>query len=84
MLQPGQDSLKHSHVEVVLEVTEVLPNHLLAQALPGEEELCHCLRGVLEEPTTDEVRDASLRLLVEQVEADSVLPLPHHLRHLVY
>lgn len=49
MLHSGQHSLKHSHVEVVLKVTKVFPDHLLAQALPGEEELCHCLWGVLEE-----------------------------------
>lgn len=78
-----QHSLKHSHIEVVLQVAQVLPNHLLAQPLPGEKELGHCLRGVLQETSTDEVGHPFLRLLVEQVEADPVLPLPDHLWDLV-
>ena len=73
------EAAEDGHVERVQEVTQVLADHLFGQPLAGDEEPGHSLRRILQEPSPDQVGDALLRLLVEDVEPGAVVPLPDDL-----
>ena len=75
-------SLQDGGVEGRLQIAQVLADHLFAEALSGDEEAGHAVRRLVQEAATDQVVDAALRLGVEQVQADAVLPLTDDLRHL--
>uniref|UniRef100_A0A182QGI8 Uncharacterized protein n=1 Tax=Anopheles farauti TaxID=69004 RepID=A0A182QGI8_9DIPT len=77
------EAIQHRHVEGVLQVAEILADHLPREPLAGDQEPGDALRRVLEEALPDEIRDAALGLLVEQVQPDAVLPLADRFRHLV-
>lgn len=61
------EALQDCHVEGALEIPEVLADHLLAEALPRDEEARHPRRRVLQESSSNQVADAALGFLVEQV-----------------
>ena len=73
------EAVERGDVEGEGDVAEVLADHLLGEALPRDEEARHGRRAVLQEAAPDEVGHALLRLLVEDVEAGAVVPLPQHL-----
>ena len=77
------EAIERGHVEGQVDVAQVLADHLLGQSLPRDEEARDGGRAVLEEAALDEVRDALLRLLVEDVESGAVVPLAQHLVHRV-
>ena len=64
-----------SHVERVIDAPQVLADHLLGQALAGDEEAGHRPRRVLQEAPLDQVDDALVGFLVEDVQARAVVPL---------
>lgn len=59
-------SLKNLHVEGVLQVAQKFSNHLLAEALPGDEEVRHALRCRLHKVMIDEEVQAFLGFSVEK------------------
>ena len=75
------EAVQDGHVERVHQVAEVLADHVLRQALPRDQEPRDGLGRVLEEAPSDEVRDAFVRLLVEDVESGAVVSLPDDLVH---
>ena len=72
--EAGEDG----HVERAIDGAQVLPDHLLGQALAGDQEPGHGGRGVLQEAPLDQVDDTLVRLLVEDIEAGSIMPLADH------
>ena len=74
--------VKNGYYSPVLEVAEVLPNHLLAEPLPSQQKARYRKGRVLQEEARYEVQNPPLWLLVEEVQAHAVLPLSHHFRHL--
>lgn len=74
--------LEDRHVERLLQVAEVLADHLAGEALARDEELRDGVRRVLEEVLVHQVGDPLLRLLVEQIQADAVLALADRLGQL--
>lgn len=70
---------QHGHVERVLEVGQVLPDPLLTQALPAQQELGRGQGAVVEEALLEQVLHAQLGVLVKEVEADAVLTSPEHI-----
>ena len=73
------EAVERGDVEGEGDVAEVLADHLLGEALPRDEEARHGRRAVLQEAAPDEVGDALLRLLVEDVEASAVVTLSDNL-----
>lgn len=73
--EAGQDG----HVELALDAAQVLADHLLGQALPRDQEPGHGRGGVLQEAPLDQVRDALVGLLVEDVQARAIMTFPDHL-----
>lgn len=61
-----EDSLKNISVELQLAVSQELPDHLSAQALPLQQEVSHSDGRVRDEATCDQEVDASLRVSAPQ------------------
>ena len=78
-----REAVEHAHVEGVGDVAEVLADHLLRQALPRDQEASHGRGRVLQESSLYQVCNASLGLLVENVEPGSVMSFSYHLVHCV-
>ena len=70
--------MKDRLVEGAADVAQILPDHLLGEALPCHQEPGHSLRRVVQEALANQIMDTSLRFLVENVEASSVMSLPDH------
>ena len=66
-------------VEGVADVAQVLPNHLLAQPLPRDQEPGNCLGRVVQKAFSNQILDPALRLLVEDVQPSPVMPFSDHL-----
>ena len=70
------------HVERVLQIAQVLADHLLADALARNEKFGHSSRRVLQESFLRQISHAPLGFLVEKVQSDAILALPDALQHL--
>ena len=66
-------------VEGVADVAQVLPDHLLAQTLPCYQEPGDCLGRIIQKALSYQILNATLRLLVENIQTSSIVPLSDHL-----
>ena len=62
-----------SHIKRIVDAPQVLPNHLFRQAFACDQEAGHCARGVFQEAALNQVNDALIGFLVEDVQARPVV-----------
>ena len=72
------EKVEHGHVELVVNVAQVLADHLLGQAFSRDQKSGHGLRGVLQKSAPYQVGDSFLRFLVENIQSRSVMSLPDY------
>ena len=68
-----------SHIERVIDATQVLPDHLLGQALAGNQETRHGSWWIFQKPALDQVDDPLVGFFIEYIQTRPVVSFAYDL-----